>query len=135
KLAGWADTGRDFPPRAVAAGGLRPVGGHWQNLAGEHRLAAEARQAAAVDVDAGDLRAGARERARHHRAHAARRAGNDRYPAGKDLLIRHATHLPRARWQIATTGSIASALRQVLALNRANLAGATHAADRDSGVG
>ena len=74
---------------ALAIRALRHVAGGLQELAGEHRLGGEPLETVGVDVDAGDARARAGQRPRHHPAHAARRAGHHRDPAREHLLFCH----------------------------------------------
>ncbi len=68
-----------------------------EKFAGEHRFGGEAIETGRIDVDARDLGAGSRERARHHASHAARRSRDHGHAARKQLLFGHGAYLLRAR--------------------------------------
>ena len=78
---------------------LRNVERKFFRRVGEWRLGDQPREAAVVDVDRRDFRAGASERARHHAAHAAGRAGDHRDAAVENL--RHKCTLTGVRQMIS----------------------------------
>ena len=64
---------------------LRNVERKFFRRVGEWQLGDQPREAAVVDIDRRDFRAGAGKRARHHAPHAAGRAGDDRDAAVENL--------------------------------------------------
>ena len=74
---------------APAIRALRHVGAQLEEFSGEDRFGAQPIETGRIDVDARHLGACGGERTRHHPAHAAGRAGDDRDAARKQLLFCH----------------------------------------------
>ena len=90
--------GLDHPVDGVPAiRGLGYIGNGLEKFSGKDRLLGETIEAGCIDVHAGNLGAGTRERACHHASHAARRSGDRGDAARQRLLSCHDGCLPRRR--------------------------------------
>ena len=74
--------------------GLGHIGDGVEEFSGKHWFGCEAIETAGIDIDARDLGAGARGRARHHPPHAVRRSSDDGHAAREHLRLCHDTLPP-----------------------------------------